>query len=137
MMTQDARQVSQSYFHYGPVPGMVYQLPPPPVGGIPPPPPRQSDVSEATGYHNNQDDLSVMTGNTRGHATHGSLMGGRNEQANLRSRNTNNRGISNVITKRRIGDPNTRAQNKADTNADTCCLGQNFTPLHYTNRSAC
>ena len=85
-----------------------------------------------------------MTGNTRGHSAHGSLMGSRNEQANLRSWNTNNRGISNVITKRRIGcakavsepDPNTRAQNEADTNADTCCLGQNFIPLYYTNRSA-
>lgn len=32
--------------------------------------------------------------------------------------------------------PNTRAANEADTNADTCCLGQNFLILHYTNRVA-
>ena len=30
----------------------------------------------------------------------------------------------------------TRAINEADTNADTCCLGANFTVLHYTNRTA-
>ena len=68
-------------------------------------------------------------------------MGGRNEQASLRSHNPNGRNISNVITKRRVGRahlvpepaPNTMGQNEADTNADTCCLGQNFIPLHYTN----
>ena len=71
-------------------------------------------------------------------------MGGRNEQASLRSHNPNGRNISNVITKRRVGRahsvpepaPNTVGQNEADTNADTCCLGQNFIPLHYTNRTA-
>ena len=71
-------------------------------------------------------------------------MGGHNEQADLRSHNTNGRGISYVITRRGVGramavtepDVNTSAQNEADTNADTCCLGQNFIPLYYTNRSA-
>ena len=143
MTSQDTPHVSQAYSHYGPVPGTVYQLPPPPVGSFPPPPLRQLDVSQATGYRNQQDDLSAMTNNARGHA-HGSLMGGRNEQADIRSRNTNNRGISNVIMKRRVGharamlepDPNTRAQNEADTNANTCCLGHNFIHLHYTNWSA-
>jgi hypothetical protein len=32
--------------------------------------------------------------------------------------------------------PNTHATNECDTNADTCCLGQNFIILHYTNRTA-
>ena len=30
----------------------------------------------------------------------------------------------------------TKAFNEADSNADTCCLGANFTVLHYTNRTA-
>ena len=32
--------------------------------------------------------------------------------------------------------PGTKARNEADTNADTCCLGTNFTVLSYTNRTA-
>lgn len=32
--------------------------------------------------------------------------------------------------------PNTVAANEADSNADTCCLGQNFVVLQYTNRVA-
>ena len=32
--------------------------------------------------------------------------------------------------------PNTVAVNEADSNADTCCLGKNFIPLQYTNKSA-
>ena len=31
---------------------------------------------------------------------------------------------------------NILAQNEADMNADTCCLGQNIIPIAYTNRSA-
>ena len=31
---------------------------------------------------------------------------------------------------------NVTAMNEADSNADTCCLGTNFIPLHYTNRTA-
>ena len=30
--------------------------------------------------------------------------------------------------------PNTYARNECDTNADTCCLGKNFTILNYTRR---
>ena len=67
-------------------------------------------------------------------------MGGRNEQAHARS----NRSINNIISKRMVAkahsvhEPaeNTVAVNEADSNADTCCLGQNFLPLSYTNRSA-
>ena len=32
--------------------------------------------------------------------------------------------------------PGTKAMNEADTNADTFCLGTNFTVLSYTNRTA-
>jgi hypothetical protein len=32
--------------------------------------------------------------------------------------------------------PNTPGVNECDTNADTCCLGQNFIVLNYTNRTA-
>ena len=32
--------------------------------------------------------------------------------------------------------PGTIARNEADTNADTCCLGTNFTVLSYTSRTA-
>ena len=35
-----------------------------------------------------------------------------------------------------ISHPGTKAANEADTNADTCCLGTNFTVLSYTNRTA-
>ena len=75
-----------------------------------------------------------------------SIMGSRNAQS-LQSRNPSDQGqsIRNVITKRWIGKynariteyaPNTPAENKADTNADTCCLGCNFIPVYYTNRTA-
>ena len=32
--------------------------------------------------------------------------------------------------------PNTQGWNETDTNADTCCLGINFTVLQYTERTA-
>ena len=72
-----------------------------------------------------------------------SIMGGRNEQVSLRSRNTNGRNISSMHTHRRVGReksvtepaPNTTGSNEADTNADTCCLGQTFIPIEYTNCS--
>ena len=32
--------------------------------------------------------------------------------------------------------PGTTASNESDSNADTCCLGHNFTVLSYTNRTA-
>ena len=87
----------------------------------------------------------------------GTMMGGRHEQASLRSRNTNNinglssspRGnatltSSNRIEKRKCasmqnedvdGKPGTTAMNEADSNADTCYLGVNFVVLSYTNHT--
>jgi len=69
---------------------------------------------------------------------HRSLMGGKAER--LRSKN-----ISNVRSHRIVAKatpiqhepiPGTIAQNEADTNADTCCLGSNFIALSQSNRSA-
>lgn len=75
-----------------------------------------------------------------------SIIRERNEQARQCQRNGPcSRRISNIILKRVICKfrnkmpepiPNTAANNEADTNANTCCLGKNFIPLSYTNRSA-
>ena len=72
------------------------------------------------------------------------MMGGRSEQGDLRTRN---RSIRALTTKRCIGaaqaqsndiEPKsgTIANNEADSNADTCCLGSNFIVLRYTNKMA-
>ena len=101
---QDQRSISQTYLHYGnncsSVPGTVYQLPSPPGLKIPPPPlPRQVEVSQLQREYT-CNDTSTFSAAMRQHQ--GSTMGGRNEQASLHSRNQNGRGISNVITRRRI-----------------------------------
>ena len=52
--------------------------------------------------------------------------------------------ISSIQNHRRVGrakavtdpDPNTTGSNESDTNADTCCLGQNCIHIAYPNRSA-
>ena len=70
-------------------------------------------------------------------------MGENNKQASLQSRNENCQ-VQNVFSKRRIGratsvsEPtnNTYANNEADNNADTCCLGTNLVPITYTNHTA-
>ena len=85
----------------------------------------------------------------------GSIMGGRNSQASLRTRNNashwlaSGRGLieairsSNRIIKQqnaRINNnepvPGTSSKNESDSNADTCCLGDNFIVLSYTNTTA-
>jgi len=43
--------------------------------------------------------------------------------------------VKNAITEHEP-NPGTIAQNEADTNADTCCLGSNFIALSHSNRSA-
>ena len=86
------------------------------------------------------DEFSTMPQGTRG----ASIMGGKNEQAYLRSRNTNGRNISSVNTHKGVGrakaviepDPNTAGSDESDANADTCCLVQNFIHIAYTNRSS-
>ena len=80
-----------------------------------------------------------MTQGTRGD----SIMGGRNEQAYLRRRNTNGGNISSIYTHRMVGgakevtepDPNTTGSNDANTNTNTCYIGQNFIFIAYTNLS--
>ncbi len=69
-------------------------------------------------------------------------MGGQNEQAN----NRDTRRAATVSTQRYVQSstvkswndppPNTMAENKCDTNADTCCLGKNFVVLAPTFRTA-
>ena len=126
-------------------PTNIMPPPNPPQGhGIPvaPPPPSPYLSVNQMKTHDDQSHVSQITHQTQG----SSVMGGRNAQA-LRSRNPANqpRNISSVVTKRRISkynaqitEPlvNTIAENEADTNADTCCLGNNFIPLYYTNRTA-
>ena len=78
--------------------------------------------------------------------TTGTMFGGRNEQAMRRKNNNNdNHSVGAVITTRKIGSihadhpqpsANTKAYNECDTNADTSCLGTNFTIINYTNRTA-
>ena len=79
----------------------------------------------------------------------GLIMGGRNEQANLRSRNNDNDRSVQAVNVKNINaqvttggydieepDPGNISVNELDTNADTCCLGSNFTVLQITPRTA-
>ena len=78
----------------------------------------------------------------------GSIMGGRNKQANMRSReNGNDRSVQAVNVKRINAqvttggyyiegpEPGNIFVNELDTDADTCCLGSNFTVLKMTSRT--
>ena len=122
----------------------VQQSHPPRAIPPPPPPPREDNCSVVS-------ELSTYYTTTTGE--HGSIMGGRNEQAHLRTNSNNNdhntgRRISKVRTTRRLTigstistrdyepSPNTVSRNESDTNADTCCLGSNFIPIGITNRTA-
>ena len=80
----------------------------------------------------------------------GTVMGGRNDQASIRSRNPTggNRTVRAVKVMRissnvssayhSLGEPlpGTSAVNEMDSNADTCCLGSNFIVLAMTQRTA-
>ena len=72
----------------------------------------------------------------------GSIMGGRNEQSNMRSRENGNDFSVQAVNSKRINaqittgsydiedpEPGNISVNELDTNADTCCLGSNFTVL--------
>ena len=124
---QHKRQVQQIYLYYQPVPETIFQLPPQSHGSVPPPPhPRQSEIPQIN-QQPHADDFSAMTQSTIG----ASIMGGQNEQAYLKSKNTNGSNIPNVSTHRRVGrensltepDPNTTGYYEADTNANIVCLG--------------
>ena len=57
--------------------------------------------------------------------------------AAIKSSRTNTSRSCSSMKKDHVASPTgTRAINEADTNADTCYLGTNFTVLHYTNRTA-
>ena len=83
-------------------------------------------------------------GSPSANSNRSTMMGGRNEQMDLQTRNRN---IVAVTTKRvisyskvqaKFSEPpdGTIANNEADSNADTCCLGTNFKILSYTNKTA-
>ena len=76
-------------------------------------------------------------------------MGGRNEQVNMISRNNGNDRSLQAVNVKRINaqvttggygieepEPRNISVNEIDTNADTCCLGLNFTVLKMTPRTA-
>ena len=131
--------VQQTYLYYQPVHETIFQLPPQLHGSVSPySTQKQIEISQ-TNQQPHDDEFSAMTHGTRG----ASIMGGQNQQSYLRSKNTNGRNISGMNTHRRVGcakevtvpAPNTTGSNEADTNTDTCCPGQNFIPIVYTNWS--
>ena len=73
-----------------------------------------------------------------------SIMGGRNRQ--IQNRQNNQRNIASIKVRtiatnnsgERVSEPRpgVQANVEMDSNADTCCLGQNFVVLHYTQRAA-
>ena len=81
--------------------------------------------------------------------TSGLIMGGRNEQANMRSRNNINDHSVRAVNVKRINaqvttgnydieepEPGKISVNELDTNADKCFLGSNFMVLKMTSRTA-
>ena len=92
--------------------------------------------------------IELNTGDGQSRAS-GSIMGGRNKQEKMRSRNNgNDRSVRAVNVKRIYAqvttggydiedpEPGNISVNELDTNADTCCLGSNFTVLKMTSRTA-
>ena len=74
-------------------------------------------------------------------------MGGRNEQANTKSRNNGNDLSVRAVNVKKINsqvttggydieepEPGNIPINELDKNADTCCIGSNFTVLQMTSR---
>ena len=79
----------------------------------------------------------------------GLIIGGRNKQENMISRNNGNDcsvkavNVKNINAQVTTGgydieypEPGNISVNELDTNADTCCLGSNFTVLQMTSRIA-
>ena len=92
--------------------------------------------------------IESNTGDGQSRAS-GSIMGGMNEQANMRSRNNSNDRSVRAVNVKRINakvttggydveepEPGNISVNELDTNVDTCCLGYNFTVLQMTPRTA-
>ena len=126
--------------YYQPVPETIFWLPPQPHGSVPLlPPPRQSEIFQ-TNQQPHADEFSAMTQGNR--VT--SIMVSQNEQASLRSINTNGRNISSMHNHKRVGStklvtepaPNSTSSNESYINLDTFCLVQNVIPIAYTKQSA-
>ena len=90
-----------------------------------------------------QQRISAIESNTRDgkYRASESIMGGRNEQANLRSRNSvravNGKRINAQVTTGGYDieepEPGNISVSDLDMNSDTCCLGSNFTVLQMTS----
>ena len=107
-----------------------------------PPPPQQVAQVDSSRDSGN----SVASNHQRG----STMMGGRNEQANYRQNenssimavHTSKRIISSSLTERHhkfeVQEPpaGQESRNESDSNADTCCLGNNFVVLSMTNKTA-
>ena len=135
---QHQRQIQQTYSYSQPVPETIIKLPPQPYGSIPPTPPSRKIEIYQMSRQTHANNLSTMNQGTRG----APIMGGRNEQAYLRSINTNGMNISSIHIHRRVISakevtkpaPDTTGSNDTDTNVNTCCLGQKIIPIAYINR---
>lgn len=95
-----------------------------------------------------QDSYSITISQARSdHTTNHTPFGGRNEEAARRG----NRHIAHLYTVRHDSpdtrqikstyqvshpSPNVTAANECDSNADTCCVGTNFSVIQFTNRYA-
>ena len=92
-------------------------------------------------------EIESNTGDGQSRAS-GSIMGGRNEQANMISKNNSNYRSVRAVNAKRINsqvttgsydiespEPGNISDIRLDMNADTCCLGSNFTVLHMTSRT--
>ena len=108
-----------------------------------PPPPSRNNSND---HHSVISDITTQHNNNRpGSQGGGSIMGGRNDQASMQSCNQNGRWIGKIRSRWNIGSSTTRhiepientaANNKANTNANTCCLGTNFIPIAIANCTA-
>jgi hypothetical protein len=96
------------------------------------------DLRQATRFIVPLDDMTSTCSQVSQITTGTTIMGGRNEQAKIReSRQTTavftKPYVQTTVAKHWTDPPaNTKADNKCNTNADTCCLGRNFVALHTT-----
>ena len=124
--------MSQQQMNYQPAPHAYY----------PPPPPQQIALGNARGSGTSNSKSTQRENHT--------MMGGRNEQASYRR--DGHSSIMAVHTSRRVSSSLTKRQhafvveeppagklsrkNESDSNADTCCLGNNFLVLSMTSKTA-
>ena len=122
-------------------------VPPPPPQPANPPPSHISMINTG-GQSGSGSTASIGISPTRGTT----MMGGRNDQANMRQNQQRQDGHINAVctsvryshqskvqvSTAKVQEPPAGqvSTNEADSNADTCCLGNNFVILSYTNKTA-